>query len=132
MYETANGRYIEMTLPAERDMMIVVRLAASGVLARSGLTVDALGDLKMAVEEACSCLISQISGPGRLDLRFEIGKKEMKINCRCADDCVMGSPMNDSEIEVVGCILDSMVDRAEITRQDGIISNISLVTAIPC
>lgn len=131
MQEAANCRYIEMSLPADRDMMIVVRLATSGVLARSGLTLDALSELKMAVEEACICLISQMSEPGRLELRFEIGKDVMKINCRCADDCVMGVPMSSSEAEVVGCILDSMVDKADITLHDGIISNIRLTAAIP-
>ena len=132
MQGTANERFIEMSLPADRDMMIVVRLTASGVLARSGLTLDALGDLKIAVEEACTCLISQISGCGRLDLRFELGESATRIDCRCAECCTMGEAMNPSEIEVVGCILESMVDSAEISVKDGYISNISLTAAKKC
>lgn len=132
MQETVNERFIEMSLPAERDMMIVVRLTASGVLARSGLSLDALGDLKMAVEEACTCLISQISGCGRLDLRFELGENATRINCRCADCCTMGEAVNPAEIEVVQCILESMVDSAEIITNDGYISNICLTTAKKC
>ena len=131
MQEAANDRYIEMSIPADRDMMIVVRLVTSGVLARAGLTLDALGELKMAVEEACSCLMAQLSGSGRLDLRFEIGAGGMRIDCRCADGCRQASPMNPSELEVVGCILDSMVDSAKITSRDGIITNISLAMASP-
>jgi anti-sigma regulatory factor (Ser/Thr protein kinase) len=39
-------------------MLLVIRLTTAGVMARAGLTVDILDDLKMSVEEACYCLIT--------------------------------------------------------------------------
>jgi len=132
MQEAIQNRYIDMSVPADREMMIVVRLAASGALARSGLSLDALSDLKMAVEEACTCLISQISGCGRLELRFELGDDRTSINCRCSDCCTMGEPLSESEIDVAGCILDSMVDKAEISKDNGYICNIALTMMKKC
>lgn len=52
-------RAIEMKLPAEKDMLLVVRLTASGILTRCGATLDVMDDFKIAVEEACSLLIAQ-------------------------------------------------------------------------
>ena len=50
---------IELILPADSNLMLVIRLAAAGVIARAGVTVDRMDELKMAVEEACSCLMDQ-------------------------------------------------------------------------
>ena len=61
---------VELKLPAEQNMMLVLRLTTAGVVARAGLTVDRMEDVKMAVEEACNCLIDGESAPRRLCLRF--------------------------------------------------------------
>ena len=131
MQESSNGRYIDISLPAERDMMIVVRLAASGVLARWGLTLDALGEVKMAVEEACSCLISQITGAGRLEVVFETGDDCMWTRLACAESCAMGGEMDPSELEVARCILESLADDVVFTREDGHVTAIALRAALP-
>ena len=130
MQETNNCRYIDMSLPAEKDMMLVVRLAASGALARSGVTLDALDDFKTAIEEACSCLISQIDAPGRIGLRFDIGNKCAMFTCSCADGCPTGRRIEPSELEVASCILDSLVDKSEIDVCNGIIHSIKLSMAL--
>ena len=57
---------VELKLPARQEMMLVLRLTTAGVIARAGLTVDRMDDVKLAVEEACSCLIGQASSPRRL------------------------------------------------------------------
>ena len=40
---------VELKLPAEQNMMLVMRLTTAGVVARAGLTVDRMEDVKMAV-----------------------------------------------------------------------------------
>ena len=57
---------VELKLPAEQNMMLVMRLTTAGVVARAGLTVDRMEDVKMAVEEACNCLIGGDPAPRRL------------------------------------------------------------------
>ncbi|MGI6240291.1 MAG: hypothetical protein ACOYI5_11790 [Christensenellales bacterium] len=131
MRDTDVERFIEMSLPAEKDMMLVARLTASGVLARSGLTVDALEDLKMAVEEALGLMMAQIAPPGRIALQFSIGDKAMVFTCECADGCQTGLPIDETELEVATCILDSLVDTAEVSTANGIIRYIRLTKALP-
>lgn len=131
MQAANNCRYIDMSLPADRDMMLLVRLATSGALARTGVTIDMLDDFKTAIEEACSCLISQIASPGRIALRFDIGDKLATFTCSCADGCPTGRAIDPSELEVASCILDSLVDKSEIEICDGVIIAIRLFVELP-
>lgn len=131
MRETDLDRTVDMSLPADRDMMLVARLTASGVLARSGLTVDVLDDLKMAVEEALGLMMAQIAPPGRVALQFHLGKCHMVFTCECADGCKTGIPIDDTELEVVRCILASLVDEVELSTQNGVIQYIRLQMALP-
>ncbi len=126
-----NCRYIDMSLPADKDMMLPIRLAASGVLARSGVTIDVLDDFKTAIEEACSCLISQTDEPGRISLRFDIGCGKAVFTCQCADGCPTGKVVETSELEVASLILESLVDKSEIEVCDGVIRSIKLSVALP-
>ena len=131
MQETNNCRYIDMSLPADKDMMLLVRLAASGALARSGVTIDRLDDFKTAIEEACSCLISQIDAPGRIALRFDIGQKCARFSCACADGCPTGRVIDAAELEVASLILESLVDKSEVSVHSGVIHEIALTMALP-
>ena len=104
---------VELKLPAQQEMMLVLRLTTAGVIARAGLTVDRMDDVKMAVEEACSCLINAENGPERLCLRFQGSQQGLEISvcgdCECS--CVK---MEEDERTIVSCILESLVDSVEI------------------
>ncbi len=131
MQAANNCRYIDMSLPADRGMMLLVRLATSGALAKTGVTIDVLDDFKTAIEEACSCLISQTDAPGRIALRFDIGDRRATFICTCADGWPTGRVIDPSELEVASCILDSLVDKSEIEVCDGVIRAIRLYVELP-
>ena len=131
MQEPNNCRFIDMSLPADKDMMLPIRLAASGVLARSGVTINVMDDFKAAIEEACSCLISQTDAPGRIALRFDIGCSKAVFTCRCADGCPTGKVIDPAELEVASLILDSLVDSSEIELCGGVIRSIKLSVKLP-
>ena len=57
MIDSMQNRTVELSVPAHRDMMLVLRLTTAGVVARAGLGVDRINDVKMAVEEACALII---------------------------------------------------------------------------
>ena len=48
MIDSMQNRTIELSVPAHRDMMLVLRLTTAGVVARAGLGVDRINDVKMA------------------------------------------------------------------------------------
>lgn len=117
---------VELTVAADSSMMLVIRLTTAGVIARAGLTVDVMDNLKMATEEACNCLIGQQTPPERLYLRYacednalliSIGTGECSCECECADE---------TELEIVRCILESLTDRVDFDLCDGRIRAIEL------
>ena len=118
---------VELTVGADSGMMLVIRLTTAGVIARAGLTVDVMDNLKMATEEACNCLIGQEAAPERLFLRFACEDNALRIristgecNC-CKCDCA-----DETELEIVRCILESLADRVTFDVCDGRIRAIEL------
>ena len=53
----AMGSTVELSVPAVKEMMLVVRLTTAAVMARVGINADKMDDMKMAVEEAANCLM---------------------------------------------------------------------------
>ena len=105
-------RAIEMKLPAEKDMLLVVRLTASGILTRCGAMLDVMDDFKIAVEEACSLLIAQTEYGGELHLRFEMAPGRASFEAHCQGKCVSGADLRQQETAL--CILEALVTEARL------------------
>lgn len=113
MIDSMQNRTVELSVPAHRDMMLVLRLTTAGVVARAGLGVDRINDVKMAVEEACA-LIIETARADMLTLSFAADADALTIcirggECECADE---------DEMQVVRCILESLVDDVQFCRTD--------------
>lgn len=119
---------VELKLPAEQNMMLVLRLTTAGVVARAGLTVDRMDDVKMAVEEACNCLIGGDPAPRRLCLRFAVEENFLKIRI-CGDGECTGAA-NADELGVVRCILESLVDGVDVCMHGDVIGAVELRIAL--
>ena len=119
---------VELALPAHRNMMLVLRLTTAGVVARAGLTVDRMDDVKLAVEEACSCLIGKSDAPDRLRLRFSESDGALRISVRGEGGSL--APIGEDEREVVRCILESLVDGAELRMDGAAIAEVELRVAL--
>ena len=120
---------VELKLPAERSMMLVLRLTTAGVVARAGLGVDRMDDVKMAVEEACNCIIGDDAAANTLCLRFFTEEKNLVIRI-CADDGCSAAKAEDDEMSVVRCILESLVDGVDIRVRDEKLSGVELRVAL--
>ena len=120
---------VELKLPAQQNMMLVLRLTTAGVIARAGLTVDRMDDVKMAVEEACSSLIGAENGPERLCLRFVEEESCLKINV-CGDCSCSGAVVGEDERTVIKCILESLVDGVDIHMHGGSVGAIEMRVAL--
>ena len=120
---------VELKLPARQEMMLVLRLTTAGVIARAGLTVDRMDDVKLAVEEACSCLIGARSAPSRLYLRFSEDEGGLKIHV-CGDCECSGPTVSEDERTVVRCILESLVDGVELRMRGEEIGGIEMRVAL--
>jgi len=130
MENEAMLKRISISIPAEKEMMLVLRLTTAGVLARSGLTVDALDDIKMAVEEACGCLISQTTQSDRMNIVFEVGNGYAACEISCESGTVKCT-LDPSEHAVARCILESLVDKVAINEINGVIDSVRLEKTLP-
>ena len=118
---------VELTIPANTSMLLVVRLTTAGVLARAPIGVDRLDDAKMAVEEACHCMMNRADTAGRIGLEFRQVRNRMYICVRCSDgDCGLDVTDDPQESEVIRNILESLVDEAEIRISENQIREIRM------
>ena len=121
---------IELCLPADPNLMLVIRLTAAGVIARAGATVDRMDDIKLAVEEACACLIEQANPPRRLCLRFAARENRLLFRAEAVEAACEAGDVDDDALEVMRCILLSLADRASIEARNGFIAAVELSAAL--
>jgi serine/threonine-protein kinase RsbW len=74
---TTNGgtQIVKLTIPAKAEYITLVRLALSGLSHLRPLTEETLGDLKLAVTEACSNSVRHAYRDGRqgsVDIVYEL------------------------------------------------------------
>lgn len=121
---------VELVVAADAESMLIVRLTAAGVLARAGSTLDQMDALKSAVEEACTCLVRQKNPPERMALKFS-----------CEGDCLVFAAegvnadlpvgdMDETEREVVKCILESVADEVRLDVRDGWLRGVEIRAAL--
>lgn len=120
---------VALSIPADASMMLVARLTTAGAIARAGLTVDRMDSLKMAVEEACHCLITQENPPAVLSLRFEPIDDQLRILIAADAETGSGS-VDETELEIVQCILAALADHVSFDVSDGWIRSIELRAAL--
>lgn len=121
---------IVLDLPADRDLMLVIRLTAAGVIARAGVTIDRMDEIKMAVEEACGCLLDQVNPPGRVRLTFRAADRRLAVRAEALNVERPVGDIDSDALEIMSCILDSLVDRADFEVESGFISAVNLRTAL--
>ena len=66
---------VQLTIPAKPEYITLVRLALSGITKLRPLSDETLGDLKLAVTEACSNSVRHgygDAGDGTVEIRYEL------------------------------------------------------------
>ncbi|HYM70908.1 MAG TPA: ATP-binding protein [bacterium] len=78
---SADVEHVEVTIPARAEFVSVVRLTTAAVAARQGLMYDEIEDLKIAVSEACTSLITAGVAPGSaLVVRFALRLDALEVS----------------------------------------------------
>ena len=114
MRDTRGCETIGLSLPANKDLMLVARLATAGVVARAGLPLDVLDDVKMAVEEASLFLMAQAAEPAELRFSFALCPGAISVEIACEGEGKRAGDLQPGELEVVRCILESLVRAVDI------------------
>jgi serine/threonine-protein kinase RsbW len=76
---TGRPAEVRLSIPADSAYIAVPRSVVGNLAARNDFTVDAIDDLRIAVDEACALLLPQATD-GVLDLVFEIDRPQLKVS----------------------------------------------------
>lgn len=71
---TSNGRPVVLSIPTDREQVVLVRSVAGHIAARHGLSVADLTDLRLAVDEACGLFLLSsdvMAAADTLECRFD-------------------------------------------------------------
>jgi serine/threonine-protein kinase RsbW len=72
---------VRLQLPVDPQYMRVARLVASGLGATIGFDVEAVDDLRIAVDELCAAMV-EVSDDDVLDLSFEVRDDGIEVEGR--------------------------------------------------
>ncbi|HEY9557776.1 MAG TPA: hypothetical protein VIR58_13650 [Acidimicrobiales bacterium] len=107
---------LEIVVPADARLLRVLRLVASGVASLGSLSLDAVEEVRVAVDELGATLIGASNG-APLTVRFQLDADQL---------CVEGSTeVRSSGMEVdplTDRILDAVATSHEWTTADGVAS----------
>lgn len=121
---------IVLNLPAEENLMLVIRLTAAGVIARAGVTVDRMDEIKMAVEEACGCLMEQRNPPRRIAITFQAREDGLWMRAEALGADPETGDVDADALEIMACILRSLVDHVAFEVRDGFIAAVDMRAAL--
>jgi len=80
---TGKSAEVRLSIPADGAYIAVPRSVVGNLAARNDFTVDAIDDLRIAVDEACSLLLPQATD-GVLDCVFEIAPPLITVRTSAA------------------------------------------------
>jgi serine/threonine-protein kinase RsbW len=73
------GNFVEVRIPAQSAYLSVLRTATAGLAARLDFTLDEIGDLRIAVDEACAILLQKAAPDVNLACRFDLSGDTLGI-----------------------------------------------------
>lgn len=76
------GDEIRLNVPTSPDLLRLVRVVASGLASRLGFPIDAVEDVRLAVDELCWTVSSQAELTSSLAVRFVILDAAFSVEAR--------------------------------------------------
>ena len=123
---SADVEYVEVRIPARAEFVSVVRLTTAAVAARQGLMYDEIEDLKIAVSEACTSLITAGVAPGSaLVVRFALRQDALEVSVDGRGPGIAldlpGAPDGDAALDegrlgvfLMQCLVDEVEARRDV------------------
>jgi hypothetical protein len=112
-------RRVELSLPAEPELLFLARMTAAAVASRADFGIDQVEDLRLAIDELCITLTGEdVHTEGRVHLVFEwqvdtlevVGKLVAEHDRLAAVPRPGASQPEVNVTELSGRILDALVD----------------------
>lgn len=109
---------VELRLPAEGNLLFLVRLVAEGIAAEGGLGFDEIADLRVAVEEAVATLAVRADDGAVLDCAF---RRTDRVTVCVATSSAAVLPPGPGEVgwHLLRALADSVASWTEPARGEG-------------
>lgn len=128
--EQANGaatQSVRLVIPAKPEYITLGRLALTGISRLRPLSEETLGDLKLALTEACTNSVrhAYADGDGVVEILYELHDDRLVIEVSDAGEGFTPSddePSDPDELNEGGlgiAIIDSLADELEIAQRPG-------------
>jgi len=74
-------RSVRLTIPAKPEYITLGRLALTGIARLHDLADETLGDLKLALTEACTNSVrhAYVEGQGEVEIRYEVSRDRLVV-----------------------------------------------------
>ena len=110
--EVGDADVISLTVPAAMRFVRLVRIAVASIARRRGLSVRAIDDLRLAVDESFSVLLLDGDHQGSVDVTFEVDSHELAV---VMVQRIPDGPLEASEEAVLAfeVVIADLVDRFE-------------------
>jgi serine/threonine-protein kinase RsbW len=110
---------IVVSVPAAPEFVPVLRSVVASVAARLDFPYDAIEDLRIAVDEACSQLLAA-GVAGATTLRLRITPSSEGVELVASTDARRASwPPAEAERSLAWQVIEALADRAAFEEQDG-------------
>jgi len=106
---------VHLTIPASARYLRLARLTAAGLAGDLGYPVDAIEDLRIAVDELCAAIIDGVPGAASLELVYQELAGSLVVEGRCQTG-------HESSPELHGVareLLNMLADEYSIDTVDG-------------
>ena len=115
---------IELSMPADPELVALERMAASVVGSRIDLPYDEVSDLRLAIDELL-VLAGASSGGGRVLLEFRTDRSGLRIDCSVSGGLEAATAPEDRVVGLLPAqlserILDALVDEHGMTADGGL------------
>ena len=111
---------ISLSIPASPKFVRLVRIGAASIGRRKGLSVRAIDDLRLAVDESFSLLLADEAHHGSVDVTFEVDDHELLVRAvqRLDNGPIPVEPESVVRFEV---LLADLVDRFDADPETGVV-----------
>jgi len=116
----ADADVISLTIPSAMRFVRLARIGVASIARRKGLSVRAIDDLRLAVDETFSLILRDEDHPGSVDVTFEVDDHELVVIVvqRLADGALETNAEDLIRFEIV---IADLVDRFDADPERGVV-----------
>lgn len=109
---------IGLSVPARPEYAKTVRMTASALVSRSGMTYDEVDDVRMAAEEAFVYAVDHTDSTGQIKLDFALSEDSFVIRVGLGDAARVADEDGERRAAYATFILQSVCDRFEMSSDE--------------